>query len=332
MRNWPKKVVILYSDVDRAHFATEELYLTEKDAKKDALIIAKYFPELGIKVSTLSANENFPAVLKKEKPDLVFNLVGSVRGQDRLASTIPAILDFLQIPYAGAGFFGETIVYNKYLVLKLLEQAQVPVPQSQLFTGETDRLDNSIKFPVISKLNEIHGGVEMNESAISASHKALKTRIQKLAKLYRQPILVQQFIKGREITAIVLEGKKTNVYLAEKIFDLKNSDGMKFATFQGQWMDDSQESFSYKKFHDKKLENFVKKAFDTCQMGSYGKFDIRLTKEGNCYFIDSNTNPAFGPKESHCAISTILDLYGISFPEILKEIIVGVSQKFSIVF
>ncbi|KKP27193.1 MAG: hypothetical protein UR16_C0006G0082, partial [Candidatus Woesebacteria bacterium GW2011_GWB1_31_29] len=41
------------------------------------------------------------------------------------------------------------------------------------------------------------------------------------------------------------------------------------------------------------------------------------------YFIDSNSNPAFGPKELDVAMSNILDLYGISFTMILKRLILN---------
>ena len=56
-------------------------------------------------------------------------------------------------------------------------------------------------------------------------------------------------------------------------------------------------------------------------MDDYAKFDLRLDESGRYYFIDCNANPAFGPKELDIAIGTILDLYGITFEEVLKRII-----------
>ena len=56
-------------------------------------------------------------------------------------------------------------------------------------------------------------------------------------------------------------------------------------------------------------------------MYDYGKFDIRLDQSGRYFFIDTNCNPAFGPKELEVAFSVILDLYGISFDRILKRLI-----------
>ena len=67
----------------------------------------------------------------------------------------------------------------------------------------------------------------------------------------------------------------------------------------------------------------VFKAFDVANMSDYGKFDIRLDEAGRYYFIDSNCNPALGPKELDMALSVILDLYGVSFYEMLKRLVMN---------
>jgi D-alanine-D-alanine ligase-like ATP-grasp enzyme len=58
-------------------------------------------------------------------------------------------------------------------------------------------------------------------------------------------------------------------------------------------------------------------------MADYAKFDIRMDSSGRYYFIDSNSNPAFGPKELDIAMANILDMYGISFKEILKRLMIN---------
>jgi len=58
-------------------------------------------------------------------------------------------------------------------------------------------------------------------------------------------------------------------------------------------------------------------------MADYAKFDIRLDSSGRYYFIDSNSNPAFGPKELDCALASILGLYDISFTQILKRLLLN---------
>lgn len=319
----PRTVGLIFSDVKREYFPTEEQYLTEKDALRDAKIIASYLEKMGVTPLFYPGNPQIARKLLAEKPDMVINLVGSVRGNEYLASTIPATLELLEIPYTGAGILGESLSYNKFLIKKLLQQNGVPVPNYQLFNTPNDPLDSELRFPLISKLNEIHGAVEITQDAVSENEKHLEERLKFLIKTYDQPVIVEEFIVGREITAILLEGLNKKVYCAEKVFN-KPGEKFVFATFEDQWLDaKGEEAFHYQKYQDPVLQEYVKKTFEVTKMSDYGKFDIRMDASGRYFFIDANSNPAFGPKECECAIANILDLYDISFFDILKRLLLN---------
>ena len=89
------------------------------------------------------------------------------------------------------------------------------------------------------------------------------------------------------------------------------------------WLSEGKPAFHYTKYEDSLLKEYVKKAFEVTSMYDYGKFDVRLDQSGRFFFIDTNCNPAFGPKELDVSLSVILDLYGISFYEILKRLILN---------
>lgn len=322
----PRKVGIVYSDVRREYFSTESQYITEKDADQDARLVGEYLKPLGISVLLYPGNPELPARLYQNKPEMVINLVDSVNGYESLSSAIPGVLELLGIPYTGADILGLSLDTNKFLVKKLLQQNGVPVPYYQLFNTARDYLNPTLRFPLISKLNAIHGSVEITEDAVSENEKHLRSRLRRLIRTYEQPVLVEEFISGREITAILLHGKNKKVYLAEKIFS--HSVGKYFyLTFEDQWLKAGGVSFHYTKYHDPILKGFVKKAFEVTNMYDYGKFDIRLDQSGRYFFIDTNCNPAFGPKELDMALSVILDLYGIPFMQILKRLILNTVRE-----
>lgn len=314
----PQSVGIIYSEVKREYFPTEAQYLTEKDAEHDAKIIGAYLEKMGIKVCFYPGTPTLVVDILRDRPEMIFNLVGSIHGQEYLASVIPGMLESLDMPYTGAGILGETLAYNKFLVKDLIQSHGIPVPRSQLLSLPNGILDFKLRFPLISKLNEIHGSVEITKDAVSYNERHLRERLKFLISTYKQPVLVEEFIAGREITAIVLEGLNRKVYLAEKIFKEENNPNQ-FASFEYQWS----EAAVYKKYDDAVLADLCKKAFDILKMSDYGKFDVRLDISGRYYFVDSNSNPAFGPKELDCAISSILGLYGIDFNEILKRLLLN---------
>ena len=258
---------------------------------------------------------------------MVINLVDSVKGDESRASAIPGVLELLNIPYTGADTLGLALDTNKFLVKKLLQQSGVPVPNCQLFNSARDYLDPTLRFPLISKLNSIHGSVEITQDAVSENVKQLRKRLRYLIATYKQPVLVEEFISGREITAIVLEGRrKKKVYLAEKVFAHPEGKYV-FLTFEDQWLSGPNAAIHYKIFDSPLLKKYAKRAFEVTNMYDYGKFDVRLDQSGRFFFIDSNCNPAFGPKELEVALSVILDLHGISFFDILKRLILNTMQE-----
>lgn len=316
----PSRVGIVYSDVKRKYFPTEVHYLTEKGARHDAKIIVSYLEKMGIKVLLYPGNAWLTERLRHDKPAMVLNLVDSIKGNEYLSSIIPAVLELLEIPYTGSGILGKSLDCNKFLTKKLLQQNGVPVPNHQLFATPYDPLDSDLRFPLISKLNEVHGAVEITKEAVSENEKHLRERLKFLIKTYNQAVLVEEFIVGREITGFLFEGLNKKVYLAEKVFD-KPGERYVFVTFEDQWL--GVESFSYEKYNHPLLREYVREAFEINRMGDYGKFDIRLDASGRYFFIDVNHNPVFGPKEADCAMAYILDLYGISFSEILKRLLLN---------
>lgn len=324
----PKRVAIAYSEVKRDYFPTEAQYLTEKEALRDAQLIGQHLEKMGVIVTLIPGDKTLPARLEESRPEMVINLVDSVRGREDLEPTVPAALELMRIPYTGAGILGTSLGHNKFLVKKLLEQSGVPIPQYQLFNSAQDPLDPRLRFPLIAKLNEIHGGVEITRDAVSDTEKHLRERLKFLIKTYNQPVIVEEFIVGREVTATVLEGFVKKVYLAEKVF-IDHKDKYEFVTFEMQWLTDEY-AFRYERFKDEVLEAYVKRAFEVVAMADYGKFDVRVDAAGRYYFIDSNCNPAFGPKETQTALSVILDLYGINFYEILKRLLLNTMRDMAL--
>ncbi|MFH1188340.1 MAG: hypothetical protein V1652_00655 [bacterium] len=320
-----RRLAILYSDAKREYFPTEEQYLTEAEVFERAKVVERYFQEFNFETRLLPGNDTLMVELQKFNPDLTLNLVDSISGEERLAAIIPAILELLKLPYLGTGMLGLSINSNKFLTKKILEQAALPLPLYQLFDTPNDPLDKHLKFPLISKLNEVHGSVEITNDSISENESHLRKRLKDLITVYKQPVLVEEFIVGRELTAYVLEGAVKKIYIGEKIFN-ETGEKYKLATFDAVWRDI--DSYGYSRYKDNGiLEDYVRDAFDVLKMSDYAKFDLRLDESGRYYFIDCNANPAFGPMESDCAIGLVLDLYNINFKEVIRRLAINAEKE-----
>lgn len=316
----PKFIGIIHSDAKREYFPTEEQFISEASAEEDAKITGSYLEKLGVKIKLYPGNSDLPKSLEDDKPEMLFNLVDSVRGREDLASTIPALLELMGVPFSGSGMFGLSINYNKYFTKKLLEVVGLPVPRYQLFSTPTDAIDSQLKYPLIVKLNEIHGSVGIDYTSVVEDEKSLRTKMKELMALYKQPIIAEEFIVGREITCILLEGTNKKVYSAEKILPENPNSKYKLASFSYQWIDKNPAKYVKHEGGDL-LRGYIKDAFEILKLDGFAKFDLRLDESGRYYFIDCNANPAFGPVELGIATSSICELYGIPFEEILRRII-----------
>jgi D-alanine-D-alanine ligase-like ATP-grasp enzyme len=128
---------------------------------------------------------------------VALNLVGSVKGNEYLTSTIPALLEALDFLHR-AGILGESLSYNKFLIKKLFSKMACTVPNYQLFNSASDPIDSTLRFPLISKLNEIHGAVEITKDSVSENERHLRERLKFLIKTYEQPVLWKSLLsEGR---------------------------------------------------------------------------------------------------------------------------------------
>lgn len=316
----PKKVAILYSDVKREYFLTEEEYIAEEGADIYANDVAKYVSKLGIDVETFACDDDIASKLKKYNPCMALNLVDSVRGQITLGSSVPGLLEILGIPYTGAGTLGWSIGTNKFVMYQLMKSSGIPVPHHQLVTSHSEMIDPGLRYPLFPKLNVEHSSIGIDENSICENEKQLRFKIKELIEKHKQPILIDEFIAGFEVTASVLDGSNTKVYSVRR--STANETREDVMTFDKKWK--NWENIEYTKYDAPMLKEYVKKTFDVLKMSDYARIDVRVDAAGRFFFIDPNANPFFGPvKETHATYSIILEMYGIDFTETLKRIFVN---------
>ena len=83
---------------------------------------------------------------------MVFNIAEGVKGKFR-ESEVPAILDYLNIPYTGSNSFSMALALNKSLTKKILKAENIPTPNFQTFIKGDEKLSTELKFPLIVKPN-----------------------------------------------------------------------------------------------------------------------------------------------------------------------------------
>jgi D-alanine-D-alanine ligase len=141
--------------------------------------------------------------LRTSGVDLVFNIAEGIRGEDREAQ-IPAMLEMLGIPYTGSGPLSLALCLHKGKAKEVLAWHGIPTPAFQVVTDPHEPLADVLRFPLIVKLLHEGSSMGLSYSSVVESPQALADRIAYLRRMYKQPVLVEQFIEGAEFTVPVL--------------------------------------------------------------------------------------------------------------------------------
>ncbi len=314
-------VAVAYSNVEREWFPTDEAYEAEKEVEQRAEEVIQALEKIGVRAKGYPGDQYFLTNVMIDKPDLVLNLVDTLRGRDALQTSVPAALELSNIPYTGAEMQGLVIGNNRNLVKQLLTAYEVPTPAFQFITRAGTAIDQSLGLPLIVKLNESGGSVGIDNHAVKESFEDAQKQVDEMISTYKIPVIVEKFVDGPEITVAVFDdGKKRHVFMGQKVFRTK-PDGKHYFTSLESYEDKN--AYTYKRVEaelEAKITRLAQRAFKGLLFRDYAKFDVRVDEEtGTPYFTDCNPNTAFGPSLG-LPFTEVLALYHVSFDQVLTSL------------
>ncbi len=323
-------VVVAYSHVEREWFPTEESYYAEVEVEERAKEVAERVKSLGVPVKTLPGDPYFLTNLLVDKPDLVLNLVDTLKGKDKLQTSVPAALELSNTPYTGAGMEGLVIGNNRNLTKRLLMAYGIPTPAFQFIRRANTAVQEELGLPLIVKLNESGGSVGIDDHAVKETIKDAQKKVNKMVSTYKIPVIVEQFIDGPEVTVVVFDdGSRKHVYMGQKVFRKKPDGKHYFTSFESY---DDARAYTYKHVEEpmaSKISQLAIRAFRGLHHKDWAKFDVRVDDEtGIPYFTDSNPNTAFGP-DLGLPMTEVLALHGVSFDELLASLLSKYARQLS---
>lgn len=325
-----KLVTVAYSHVERDMFPTQDAYDAEVEVEDRAKEVAEVIEKLGIKTILTSGNQYFLTSLLVDKPDLVLNLVDTLKGKDRLQTSVPAALELSNIPYTGAGMEGLIIGNDRNLTKRLMMAYDIPTPAYQFIRRAGTSVQEDLGLPLIVKLCGSGGSVGIDNKAVKETYKEAQRKIDKMISVYKMPVIVEQFIDGPEITVCVFDdGIKNHVFMGQKVFR-KKPDGKHYFTSIESYEDIR--AYTYIPVEEPvqtKVARLAVRAFNALNHKDYAKFDVRYDDRTNTpYFTDSNPNTAFGP-DMGLPFTEVANMYHVSFEDIVASMLTKYAKQLS---
>ncbi len=157
----------------------------------------------GHTASFLEGNVSLIQELPRFKPDLCFNICEGHWGDSREAH-IPSLLEMLRIPYTGSGVLTLALTLDKPMTKRVLAFHGLPTPEFQVFERADEPLGSAMQFPMFVKPSREGTGMGVSGESIVQNEAELRRQLAEQLARYNQPILVERFISGREVTVGVL--------------------------------------------------------------------------------------------------------------------------------
>ena len=238
--------------------------------------------------------------LAKIDCDLVFNLCESFADDDTADFKIAAFLELLKKKYTGAGTHGLLLAQDKAIAKKIFAFHGVHTPVfAKSYRGRLD-FSHDLQFPVIVKPAREDGSIGIEFSAVVSSIKELMERMDWLHQHFDSPVLIEEYIEGREMYVGIIGNAKPEALPIIELDLSKLPEGTpRIAGAEVKW------GKGTKAYRDTKsavaeglpdetvfaLQQAAIAAYQALELRDYGRIDMRVTDDGRVHVIEANPNP-----------------------------------------
>ncbi|MGB2879214.1 MAG: hypothetical protein WBD24_03465 [Candidatus Omnitrophota bacterium] len=325
------KVLVLF---DSDGTPPKDQDFSKKFAHEDWLTEASVVEALegsGHEVRTLGIYDDISLLLhevKENRPDVVFNLTEIFLGKASLDKNIPSVLELLEIPYTGCGPAGLMICNNKALTKKILTYHRIKVPGFHNFhKGKRIWHPKKLNFPLLVKPLQEEASTGIAQASFVENEKDMSERVEFIHERFNMDAIAEEYVEGRELYVSILGHTRLRILpIREMKFTQVPDDEPKLATYKAKWDKEYRKRWGIKDEFSGRLPNGIpEKIFSICKrahralmIDGYGRFDIRLTPEGEVFIIEANANPVLAPKE---ALAESAGKAGISYKKLIRKIL-----------
>jgi D-alanine-D-alanine ligase len=265
------------------------------------------------------------------KPDVIFNLFEGEA--DRTATEVyhTGLLEWLRIPFTGSPTATLALGRDKIRTKYMLQGAGLPTAAFRM-VDSLPAPEWSLEFPAIVKPACEDASVGIEQGSVVTSQAQLESRVERVLRRFGAPVLVEQFLRGRELHVNLFEqpdirGGRNNIRVVPptEIRFEAGPDYWPIYSYEGKWNEQSYEYKSTPLDTAIKLESPLAErvaevciaAFRLVGMRDYGRVDVRVTPDGTPHVLEVNPNPYL----NSIALVDGLKALGLQFPEFIQSLV-----------
>jgi len=260
-----------------------------------------------------------------ERWDLVFNICEGMFGTGREAQ-VPALLDAYQIPYTFSGPLILALTLDKAITKRVVRTMGVPTPDFAVVTTPADIAAVDLPFPVFAKPLAEGTGLGIDQTSKIDTREDLAAVCLKLLEKFKQPVLVETFLPGREFTVGVVGSGAAAEAIGTMEVILKPEAQANAYSYVNK--ENSEELMSYMvppADLDASCRELALKAWRGLGCLDAGRVDLKMDGSGAVNFLE--VNPLAGLHPEHSDLPIICGLVGISFQTLMERIMASACAR-----
>jgi D-alanine-D-alanine ligase len=270
----------------------------------------------GFSVETLGVADQFLPLVERLQaaPAVVVNFCESYAGRSVGEAYVASLLELLRVPYTGSTPEAILLCLNKIRTKKLLIAAGLPTP-GFLTLEEPPRFADESEFerhlgarrmswPLVVKPACEDASQGLQQNSVVSNLGQLHAAVQRVAAAYGFPVLLEQYVPGREFNIAVIEHEARQVLpITEILFAHNNPELWPIVTYDAKWVAGGEEDRATVVHCPADLDAETARELSRLALESvrltgcrdYARIDLRLTPEGRPFILEVNANPDLSP-------------------------------------
>jgi D-alanine-D-alanine ligase len=311
--------------------AAPEDALEEYDSASTVELIAASLKSHGHSVVMLGGGRDFLDNIINEPVDFVFNIAegrGNYRSRE---AQVPSVLEMLGIPYSGSDPQCLAICLDKPLTKALVASAGVRTPRFRVVADVRQLSEISwgqFTFPVIIKPAYEGSSKGIRQASLAESPDDAGILAGHLLDCYQQPMMVEEFIKGEEVTVGVVGNSPPAIVGSMRVVPRKQYDHFIYSLeIKRDWeaLVDYECPARLSEETIREINSSSLKAYKALGCRDFARLDFRVDAEGAPYFIEINPLPGLG---SHSDLYIIATKVGWNHSRLIGEILGAALRRY----
>jgi D-alanine-D-alanine ligase len=305
-----------YSELETAEFDREETVAAVEQALRSEGCATERVGNYRQLISQLSAGRRW---------DLVFNFCEGMYGLGREA-LVPALLDEYRIPYTFSDPAVLGVSLHKALAKRIVRDAGVPTPDFAVVDSVEDVPGVDLGYPLFAKPLAEGTGKGISPRSRIGSPAELRAVCEELLQAHRQPVLVEQYLPGREFTtAIVGTGAEARAIGTMEVILLETAEAHAYTYVNKEQCDDRVRYELAAGRDAEDCSSVALRAWRALGCRDAGRIDIRMDAAGRASFME--VNPLAGLHPQHSDLPIICTMVGITFQQLVGRILASARRR-----